>query len=370
MRRHDRGGRYCVPGAKVIGFLLLFAGILCRPESLAADTIPEIVAKAKPAVVQVIAFDRNRSPIRTGTGFFISGDGFLLTNNHVIAGASYLSAITSSGAIYIFESVIVNSIDPDLAVLKFAATDVPHLELGSSADAVEGERVLVIGNPEGLQGTVSDGIISAFRDDRAYIQITAPISPGSSGSPVLDESGQVIGMATLGYRGGENLNFAISSGTIRTYLISERNKTQTEVTPPQNESQQDTESLSEHTQQVVKTFVENFIVSGEANDPAERNKFYAPVVDQFYEHRHFTRQQIAESDRAYREKWPIRHYRPNEDTFRVVDLGSDFQVTGLFDWWVSNGSKTLRGSSVIRVRIEATSQDELQIIDVDERVQK
>ena len=72
----------------------------------------------------------------------------------------------------------------------------------------------MIGNPEGLEGTVSDGIISAFRSGRNMIQITAPISPGSSGSPVLDETGQVIGMATLVSKEGENLNFAISTEVI------------------------------------------------------------------------------------------------------------------------------------------------------------
>ena len=100
------------------------------------------------------------------------------------------------------------------ALLKFNATDVGFLTLRNSSDAVEGEKVLVIGNPEGLRGTVSDGIISAFRENRSLIQITAPISPGSSGSPVLDETGQVIGMATLVEKEGQNLNFAISAEVI------------------------------------------------------------------------------------------------------------------------------------------------------------
>jgi tetratricopeptide (TPR) repeat protein len=73
----------------------------------------------------------------------------------------------------------------------------------------------VIGNPEGLEGTVSDGIISAFRASRTMIQITAPVSPGSSGSPVLDESGNVIGIATQVLKEGQNLNFAISVEAIR-----------------------------------------------------------------------------------------------------------------------------------------------------------
>ena len=169
--------------------------------------------------------------MKTGTGFFVTADGYLLTNDHVIAGGSFISAQTSSGAVYNFESVVVRSEDPDLAMLKFTTTDVPHLQLGSSEGMVEGQKILVIGNPEGLQGTVSDGIVSAFRDNRTYIQITAPISPGSSGSPVLDEAGQVIGMATLVFREGQSLNFAISAERIKSYLLYEVNKPQAQVTP-------------------------------------------------------------------------------------------------------------------------------------------
>lgn len=107
---------------------------------LNADAITEIAAKAKPAVVQIITFDRNRELLKSGTGFFVSGDGYLLPNNHVIDGGSYVTARTSSGATYQFDAVVVRSADPDLAVLKFTITDVPHLQLGSSADAVEGQK--------------------------------------------------------------------------------------------------------------------------------------------------------------------------------------------------------------------------------------
>jgi serine protease Do len=92
-----------------------------------------------------------------------------------------------------------------------AARGVPFLKLGNSTNAVEGQQVIVIGSPEGLQGTVTEGIISAFRENRSMIQITAPISHGSSGSPVNDENGQVIGVATLVAKEGQNLGFAIRS---------------------------------------------------------------------------------------------------------------------------------------------------------------
>ena len=210
---------------------LLLLSTLVWSTSLHAETIPDIVAKVKPAVVQITTLDQDRKPLKTGTGFFVSADGYLLTNNHVVAGGSFILAQTNSGAVYNFESIVVRSEDPDLAMLKFTTTDVPHLQLGSSEGLVEGQKILVIGNPEGLQGTVSDGIVSAFRDNRTYIQITAPISAGSSGSPVLDETGQVIGMATLVFREGQNLNFAISAERIKSYLLYEVNKPQAQVTP-------------------------------------------------------------------------------------------------------------------------------------------
>jgi tetratricopeptide (TPR) repeat protein len=107
------------------------------------------------------------------TGFFISSDGVLLTNYHVISGGSSYLAKTPTGAVYFLKGVVAIFEPMDIAKLQFFATEVPYLTLGRSFEAVEGQRVLVIGNPEGLEGTVSDGIISAFRDKRTLIQITA-----------------------------------------------------------------------------------------------------------------------------------------------------------------------------------------------------
>jgi len=180
----------------------------------AAD-IPALVQKAKPAVVEIVTLDQQNKVLKAGTGFFISPDGELLTNYHVISGGSSIVAKTPAGSIYFLKSVVTASETYDVAKLQFFATDAPYLPLGSSSNAVEGQRVLVIGNPEGLEGTVSDGIISAFRAGRTMIQMTAPVSPGSSGSPVLDESGNVIGIATRVLKEGQNLNFAISSETIQ-----------------------------------------------------------------------------------------------------------------------------------------------------------
>jgi S1-C subfamily serine protease len=168
------------------------------------------------------------SPVKQGTGFFISSDGLVVTNFHVISGAASVAAVGNNGSVFIFESLVSHPANIDLAILKFRANYVPFLKLGESAEKVEGERVIVIGNPTGLSGTVSDGIISAFRENRSMIQITAPISHGSSGSPVLDDSGSVIGVATLIQAEGQNLNFAIAVEEVSAALGSPT----PEVTPP------------------------------------------------------------------------------------------------------------------------------------------
>jgi tetratricopeptide (TPR) repeat protein len=189
------------------GLVLVLLVFLKTP--LKADSIPEIVAKAKPAIVEIVSTDAKGTPKTQGTGFFVSPDGLVITNRHVIEGAGTITAVTNNGAMFLFERIFAEPPGADLAVLKFHATDVPFLKLGESTMAVEGQKVIVIGNPTGLMGTVSDGIISAFRENRSLIQITAPVSHGSSGSPVMDETGQVIGIATLGIAEGQNLNFAI-----------------------------------------------------------------------------------------------------------------------------------------------------------------
>jgi S1-C subfamily serine protease len=201
--------------------LAVLVTFICS-SAFAAD-IPSLVRKAKPAVVQLLGYDQDGELVASGTGFFISPDGKLLTNSHLLEGKVYsFEAKTITGQIYSNWRILSvpqednHPIEEDVAQIQFFdAKDVPYLSLGSSKDLVEGQRVLVIGNPEGLTGTVSDGLIAAFRKKGAVIQITAPISHGSSGSPVLDESGNVIGIATAGREDGQNLNFAISADAVR-----------------------------------------------------------------------------------------------------------------------------------------------------------
>jgi S1-C subfamily serine protease len=209
--------------------LLLFSNLFLR-----ADSIPDIVKRTKPAIVEIVAMDEQVSPTKLGTGFFISPDGLVVTNFHVIRSAASLAAVNNNGALFLFEKIVAEPTGVDLAILKFRANDVPFLRLGDSTDKVEGEKVIVIGNPGGFLGTVSEGIISGFRENRYLIQITAPISHGSSGSPVMDENGQVIGVATWLSEPGQNLNFAIAIEKVSAALGWSTKNASTSPSPSQS----------------------------------------------------------------------------------------------------------------------------------------
>lgn len=184
-------------------------------------TLTDLAAKVRPSVFLLEVRDKDGSTIGTGTGFLINADGWMVTNRHVIEHAHTVTAKAENGARY--EATGIAAYDPnlDLVVLQVNCKSIPFLTVQefSTAELQVGEEIAVIGSPLGLEGSLSNGIISAIRTNdgndsqmAGFIQITAPISPGSSGSPVLRLNGEVIGIATLASKAGyQNLNFAVPS---------------------------------------------------------------------------------------------------------------------------------------------------------------
>src|SRR5919106_4453639 len=198
-------------------WLLLF---LFTPTPIRAsqDILPELVRRIKPSAVAIETFDSRGEKLSRGSGFFVDVDR-IVTNRHVLENAHRAEVHSSTGAIFPVKGVLAVDAEGDLALLKIEvppATQVRPLPLDRTSPQ-EGESVVVIGNPFGLEGSVTNGIVSAVRDIPTFgriIQITAPISPGSSGSPVVNMLGQVIGVATLQVTGGQSVNFAIPSERI------------------------------------------------------------------------------------------------------------------------------------------------------------
>jgi S1-C subfamily serine protease len=193
-------------------------------ESAAQDYLPELVRRIKPSSVAIETFDAKGNTLARGSGFFIAADR-VITNRHVIERAARVEVHLVDGKRFPVRGVLAVDGEGDLALLQ---VDVPRslavpLPMARVAPR-EGESIVVIGNPFGLEGSVSDGIVSAVREIPGYgkiIQITASISPGSSGSPVVNMAGQVIGVATLQAAEGQNLNFAVPAERVARLKVGE-----------------------------------------------------------------------------------------------------------------------------------------------------
>lgn len=201
--------------------LLIWVLLLCFGAIPAyAQTAQEIARKAFTSTVLLVMEDANGQPLSLGSGFFVR-DGEVASNLHVVEGAARgYAKIVGQKARYDIEGITAIDPERDLVVLRISGARASTLTLGNS-DAVQvGETVYAVGNPQGLEGTFSQGIISSIRDvgTDKLLQITAPISPGSSGGPVLNSKGEVIGVSVATFRGGQNLNFAIPSNYLKALL--------------------------------------------------------------------------------------------------------------------------------------------------------
>ncbi|MCA1634583.1 MAG: tetratricopeptide repeat-containing serine protease family protein [Acidobacteria bacterium] len=199
-----------------LALLVLFVCVPPPQQAAAEESLPELIRRVKPAVVSVITYNSKGEVTVTGSGFFVR-PGQVLTNFHVIEAASRVEIRTfeGKGKTYPVAGLIDVDEEGDLALLgvEVPAERARVLET-TTVMPEEGERIFVIGNPLRLEGSVSDGIISAVREVPSLgkiIQITAPISHGNSGSPVFNMKGRVVGIVTIRVMNGQNINLAMGS---------------------------------------------------------------------------------------------------------------------------------------------------------------
>lgn len=169
----------------------------------------------------------NRTVEARGSGFIISSDGYVVTNNHVINGATKVNVKLDDGTV-MPAKVIGHDAKTDIALLQVKASHLPYVELGNSDDVQPGQWVVAVGNPYGLGGTVTSGIISALGRDlhsgayNDFIQVDAPINRGNSGGPLITLDGKVIGVNSMimspNGGGSIGIGFAIPAVTVRSVV--------------------------------------------------------------------------------------------------------------------------------------------------------
>jgi S1-C subfamily serine protease len=226
-RIHFRS-RYAV-GRTLILFLAMylvtvscsFGAVAPSPPANTELSSADILQKARPAVVKVIVNDAEGKPLSQGSGFFVSKEGIVVTNWHVIAGGASAKITREDGTILKVVGILTFNREIDFALLKVQGETFKYLPLGDSSKIRQGDRMLTLGSPEGLENSASEGIISSVRDlpdGGSLLQTTASVSAGSSGGPVLDREGHAIGIICFTLREGQALNFAIPINAIKPAL--------------------------------------------------------------------------------------------------------------------------------------------------------
>ena len=184
------------------------------------ESLPNLVRRVKPAVVAIVTYDEKGEALTTGSGFFIR-PGQVVTNLHVMRGArrSEVKTLDGKGKVFPVAGIFALDEEGDLALLSVPTPpERPRSNELANSLPEEGEKIFVIGNPLKLEGSVSDGIVSAVREVPGVgkiIQITAPISHGNSGSPIFNLRGQVVGVVTVKVTNGQNINLAIGAPRVR-----------------------------------------------------------------------------------------------------------------------------------------------------------
>ena len=202
----------------LFGFLISVPGIPADP--ISAETIIEQVM---PSIVAIRADTPEGKA--AGTGFLVDSTGVVVTNLHVIEGATRVAIKLHSGEQYTQIRVASFDQERDLAILRIPGFDLPVVNLGNSDDVKVGATVYAIGNPLGLEESVTKGIVSSIRaieGGTKIIQTDSAVSPGNSGGPLINDHGDVVGIVTYKLSAGENLNFAVPINYVRALLPFEQ----------------------------------------------------------------------------------------------------------------------------------------------------
>lgn len=246
---------------KILTFLLFITfTITAFAEKKTYSQIEELYGDS---IVSVNVIKKDGSTYN-GTGFVIDSSGLVATAGHVVKDATLINFTFKNGAISKEATLLATSSDEtiDLAVLQIPNNNLPHAILGDSSQVIAGQKICVIGNPRRLQNTITNGLISQIRQispEVIWFQISAPISPSSSGSPVFNKKGEVIAIALSALKGEDiqNINFAIPSN----YLFDLINENKIPFKSPKTPKAEDpslTDKIMNHIKKAWEIVKEQF----------------------------------------------------------------------------------------------------------------
>lgn len=235
-----------------------------------ANNLPLLFSKVRNAVYLIQVIDNNKEASE-GSAFSISEDGIAISNYHVFKNASKLKAFNNNGQEYLITEIIEENKSLDYVIFRLGPLSGPISFLSISEEVPDvGENVFTIGNPLGFKQTLSSGIISGYRPEKSHIQTTAEITYGSSGGPLFNELGKVIGVTTEGM-GKANLNFAIE---IKKLNLERYTNTKPELTSTSIDENQLIQIMNKFYDNLINENIEN-LSGAYANTLARFHSLYS-----------------------------------------------------------------------------------------------
>jgi len=303
------------------------------------NNLPELYQKVKSSVYLI--YTLKSDGISQGSAFVINKEGVAVSNYHVFESASEAIAINENNQKFQITEILSYNKELDYVLFRLNTfTDLPFVQIASTLPAV-GEKCFAVGNPEGLTQTLSMGVISSYRDDLKIIQTNTEITHGSSGGPLFNSFGEVIGITTMG-RNQANLNFAIN---INRVPFSRYTGVQT------------VKNSSSFNQNKVKSLISSYYqcVSDENYDCLEGQ--FASKMNRFFIHFDVSNEWVINQSRTYNKKFGVisMSYIVRWDTFKMNLLNNgNCQVEYIIDYRLNRINKNKASNFVLQMIAEIT----------------
>jgi serine protease Do len=295
-----------------------------QSQSNEKESLSSIYENVKKSVYLI--YTKNNEGISQGSAFVIDKSGIAISNYHVFKDASSAIAINDFGNEFMITEIIDYNADNDYIIFRIGNTDnIPFLEISNQTPKI-GEDVFTIGNPKGLTQTLSTGIVSSYRDDNKLIQTTAEITHGSSGAPLFNEYGKVIGITSSGL-GEADLNFAININSIpiENFIKS-------------NINSNNSSSLSKS--ELIK-FTKKYYETLNQEDWDKLSQIYSKNISRFYDKFNITSSEALNLAKSYKSKFKIlsASYKIREETIVSNKSSLGTEISFVMDYTIQRQDK-------------------------------
>lgn len=311
------------------------------------ESLSSIYDKVKKGVYLI--YTKNNEGISQGSAFIIDKSGIAISNYHVFKDASSAIAINDEGDEFMITEIIDYDKDKDYIIFRIGNSDnIKYLKLATNTPKI-GDEVFTIGNPKGLTQTLSTGIVSSYRDGNNFIQTTAEITHGSSGAPLFNKYGEVIGITTSGI-GEANLNFALNINSIG--LENSLNFT---------ENSNKSSSLSKN--ELIK-FIKKYYETISQENWDRLNQLYSSNINRFYDKFNITSSEAIDLAKGYKSTFKIlsTSYKIREETIFFNSSSKGTEISFILDYSIQRQDKSKPKNFTLNIVMVLDNKNQIKSI--------